>query len=230
MSILFNAKPKSLLGGPIALALAAFTIGTSSPAGATTVTISNSPTNGDFSSLGSTSTQTYGEVFTAPVTGTMSSFTMYLQYPVGALEGGVGTWNGSFSPSELYISNSVPSTAPGITSYTFDPNVAVIANQQYVAFLTVWGVAGANGGAAIMPTGTSGGGIDYFAYTADPGGNAPWPTFLRVNSAEFISAEFAATFNTAPAVAGPTPGTGLASFAFLVLAGAVARARGFSAS
>jgi len=57
------------------------------------VSLDNSPANGSISSFGVPDSQTYGQVFTAPVTGTLTSFTLWLDGGVGQLQGGVGNWN-----------------------------------------------------------------------------------------------------------------------------------------
>jgi hypothetical protein len=62
-------------------------------------------------------TTTYGELFTAPITGTLSSFTIDLRSPIGNLIGGVGVWSGSGVSSILYTS---PVTASAVVN-TFTP-------------------------------------------------------------------------------------------------------------
>ena len=121
------------------------------------ITVSTGPQEGDSTvfPFGLPNSETYGEVFTAPVTGMLTSFTMptifspFNGYPdsgggVGDLRGAVGTWNGPStidlgygSPTTLYLSGFTPS--PGAGDYTFSPDVPVIAGHQYVAFLTVYG-------------------------------------------------------------------------------------------
>lgn len=98
--------------------------------------------------------ETFGQVFTAPITGALSSFTLSLKGGVGSLYGGVGTWDNANrkSPANLYQSSSVLSPGPAFidipvsapfdepnTPFTFYPSVSVIAGQQYIAYLSVFG-------------------------------------------------------------------------------------------
>lgn len=162
-------------------------------------TIQNAPTGGNIGSFGFPDTQTYGQVFTAPVTGTLTSFTLYLNGGVGALFGGVGTWNGtgSFglgfgSPTNLFESGVVPSSGAG--GYTFAPNVSVVAGNQYVAYLSVFGVPGINT-TVTSPLGTAAAGLNYFVWnnTSDPRNNPAWNYFFNAGNAQF-----AATFAAVP--------------------------------
>ena len=157
------------------------------------VTISNSPSGGSIASFGSPDSQTYGEVFTAPASGTLTSFTLYLNSGVGSLEGGVGTWNGtpSFqfgagSPVSLYESSPVPSSNGSMAAYTFSPNVSVTAGDQYVAFLSVFGDPNANTTTS-MPLGNAASGLDYFVWnnTSSPYGNPSWNYFFDGGNALF---------------------------------------------
>ena len=50
----------------------------------------NSPASGSILPFGIPDTQTYGEVFTAPLTGKMTSFSLWLNGGVGSLYGGGG--------------------------------------------------------------------------------------------------------------------------------------------
>lgn len=162
------------------------------------VTISNAATGASVWPFGVPDSQTYGQVFSAPVTGTLTSFTLYLDGGVGELAGGVGTWNGTAahgfgfgSPTNLYLSAPVTSAAGG--AYTFTPNVAVTAGNLYVAYLTVFGVAGANSFTS-MPLGdNSDPNILYFVWnnTSDPVGNPSWNYFFNIGDALF-EATFAA--------------------------------------
>jgi len=119
---------------------------------ASAVTISNTGLSfGTINSFGTPDSQIYGEVFTAPITGTLSSFTLFLSgnSAVTQLYGGVGDWNGSNPNSFLYTSGNVPGTGGG--PFTFSPNISVTAGQQYVAFLSVFGISSA--GQSDMPWG-----------------------------------------------------------------------------
>lgn len=190
-------------------------------ASADAITISNSPNGGSISPFGFPDTQTYGQVFTAPVSGVLTSFTLSLDGGVGALVGAVGTWNGTStfgfgfgSPVTLFQSAPVPSLAAG--PYTFSPNVAVTAGSVYVAFLTVSGVPGANAGTT-MPLANSTSDINYFVFnnSTGPFGNPSWNYF-----ADFGTVLFSASFDTGIAAV-PEPaslallGTGLLGLAGL---------------
>ena len=57
-------------------------------------TLSNTPSGGSIGAFGSPDTLTYGQTFTAPLSGTLGSFTLYLNGAIGGtLYGGVGVWN-----------------------------------------------------------------------------------------------------------------------------------------
>jgi len=178
------------------------TLSSSSVHGA--VILQNAPTGGSISTFGVPDSQTYGQVFTAPISGTLTSFTLSLNSGVGALHGAVGQWNGTAAfgfgfgeSNNLYTSSSVPSLTGG--AYTFTPNISVVAGQQYVAYISVFGEGGATTTTS-MPLGTSVPGIDYFVWnnTSDPKNNPSWNYFNN-----FGNALFSATF--APAV--PEPST-----------------------
>ena len=185
---------KMLLAAAISVAAIA------APAIAANTTISNTASGGSVAPFGVPNTQTYGQVFTAPVTGTLTSFTLYLNGGVGALFGGVGTWNGTAghgfgfgSPSNLYQSADVASSSAG--AYTFAPNVSVTAGSLYVAYLSAFGVSGANSSTS-MPLGdNSDANINYFVWnnSSDPRNNASWNYFVN-----FGDAQFNATFNAVP--------------------------------
>lgn len=164
---------------------------------AAVVTISNTATGVPVSPFGSPDTLTYGEVFTAPITGKLTSFTLSLNGGVGALDGGVGTWNGTStpglgfgSPTNQYLSGDMVSLVA--SAYTFTPNIKVTAGQNYVAYLTVFGVAGANATTS-MPLGNNASGVDYFVFNngSSPFGNTSWNYFFD-NSNALFSATFAA--------------------------------------
>jgi hypothetical protein len=80
----------------------------------------------------------FGEVFTAPISGTLSSFTLDLTSTGGNLIGGIGVWSGGY-----YISNVLYTSAPTASALTntFFPGVSVVAGTEYVAFLSVDGVS-----------------------------------------------------------------------------------------
>jgi hypothetical protein len=179
---------------------------------ATTATLDNSSdasglSNGDIGGNGVGST-TYGEVFTAPISGTLTSFTLELNTGVGGqLFGGVASWNGTstfgtgFGPTSiLYTSSPVSSPQlPLHQSYTFSPDVAVTAGGIYVAYISVAGLNSPD--LATMPNVTgSVPGIDYFVYNDSSSLSAPWDYGLDLNSAVFV-----ANFNSATISATPLP-------------------------
>jgi hypothetical protein len=188
------------------------------------VNLGNVPSGGAIGGFGTPDSKTYGQVFTAPVTGKLTSFKLWLNGGVGALFGAVGTWNGTSayafgngSPTTLYTSGLTQST--GAQGYQFTPNVNVTAGQLYVAYLTVFGAPAS--GNTTMPLGTNAAGLNYFVWnnTSNPNGNPSWNYFFNTGNAQF-----AASFDAAVS---PTPEPeAWASMALgLGLAGWVARRR-----
>ncbi len=159
------------------------------------VVLSNTPSGGSIAAFGTPDTITYGQVFTAPVTGTLDSFTLWLNGGVGALHGAVGLWNGTpthgfnFGEStNLYTSASVASTSAG--PYTFAPGISVTAGTLYVAYLSVFGEANAVTTTS-MPLAINAPGIDYFVWNnaTDPQNNPAWNYFFDAGDVLF-RAEF----------------------------------------
>lgn len=178
--------------------LAAFAIAAASllPASLSATTLDNgSGTSGSISSFGYPNSQSYGQVFTAPVTGTMTSFTLWLDGAVANIVGGVGTWNGTAafdfgfgSDATLFSSASTPSVAG---ANTFAPNINVTAGSLYVAFLSVFGLDNVFATTSMPLSDTVTPGIEYFVWnnTTDPNGNSSWNYFSN-----FGSVQFSATF------------------------------------
>jgi PEP-CTERM motif len=197
----------------LVLIIAVTSAATAQPAEAA-VTLDNSPPSGSISSFGNPDSMTYGQTFTAPVTGTLTSFTLWLNGGVGELYGGVGTWNGSStfglgfgSPTNLYQSANVASLGPG--PYTFAPNINVVAGENYVAYLSVFGVANANAITSMPQSNNPVEDINYFVWhnsgpsfggNPDPRNNASWNYFSNLGDAQF-----SATFVAAAGV--PEPST-----------------------
>jgi hypothetical protein len=206
-------------------------------AGAQAVTISNTASGidmaegaggyvGDFGWPSPPYTPTFGVVFTAPITGTLTSFTLYLSTQTpntgveGSLYGGVGVWTGSSSygpggvSSILYTSAQVPSTVGG--PYTFSPNASVTAGNVYVAFLSVFGIS--EGAETAMPLGYAATDIDYFVWeNVDPpipsSGN--WNYFFDYGAPLFSATFGPATSATPVPAALPLLTTGLGAIGLL---------------
>lgn len=164
---------------------------------ASAATLTNVVTGLAVSPFGSPETSTYGQVFTAPVTGTLDSFTLWLNSGglSGSLFGGVGTWNGSAafstgfgSPVNLYQSANT-AIVPSGSSYTFMPSVSVVAGMRYVAYLSVFGTG--TSGSTSMPLGTNAPGIEYFVWnnSGDARNNPTWDYGFNAGNAQF-HAEF----------------------------------------
>lgn len=186
------------------IALAATAMIAAAPALAST-TIANADSGADVASFGRPDSQTYGQVFRAPVSGVLSSFTFWLNGTVEGVSGGVGTWNdadlsyntGNGSPTNLFLSS--PFTASGATSVS--PGIGVTAGQLYVAYLTVFGNAGPSGTVS-FDRGTPNADLGYFVWNngTNPVGNSSWNYFSNLGNARF-----SATFNAQAAV--PEPST-----------------------
>jgi autotransporter-associated beta strand protein len=178
----------------LALLLASTMLG-ASPVAAQT--IGNTATNGSISNFGNPDTQTYGQVFTAPISGELESFTLNLNAGVGSIMGGVGTWNGSptwrrgfGSPINLYLSSPVASSVGG--AYTFTPNISLVAGNMYVAYVSVYGLNLSGNVFSQMPRGSSASGLNYFVWhnssaggTPDPIGNPSWNYFSNLGNVLF---------------------------------------------
>lgn len=168
------------------------------------VTLSNTPTGGSVAPFGTPDTQTYGQVFVAPVTGTLDDFTLYLDGGVGDLVGAIGTWNGTAthgfgfgSDTTLYTSAVTGSVSGGNTFAT--GGISVTAGSIYVAFLTVFGLGNPDA-TTTMPLGSALTGGGYFVWnnTSDPFGNTSWNYFFDIGSAQFEA-------NFTPTAAVPVP-------------------------
>lgn len=204
------------------LLLAAAVLALSGQAMASTA-IGNAATGDSIGDFGFPDSQTYGQVFTAPVSDIMTSFTLRLGSGLNAnMVGVLGTWNGTAdwgegfgSPTTLYTSPLVSVSGSG--AFTFTPNVAVTAGTRYVAYITVFGQTGR--GTTEMPLGdNSDPWLDYFVWhnETDPYANPSWNYFL-----DFGDAHFTATFGNAV----PEPQSWVLLIAGFGLVGAAARRR-----
>jgi hypothetical protein len=172
------------------------------PAIATTIS-TGALTGGEWASFGQQATPIYGEVFTAPISGTLLSFTLYLNPPnfgdpVSALYGAVSAWNGSGINSIAWQSSTIPG---GSSSFTFSPTLSVTAGQQYVAFLSVYGLSSFQSfGIGQMPIAAQGSsfidGFTFWGYSGTPFTSAwSWPASANP---EFNWVEFSATIDPTP--------------------------------
>lgn len=186
-------------------------------------TLSNTPNGDNILPFGSPDTLTYGQTFTAPVSGTLDSFTLYLNGAIGGtLYGGVGVWNcgaayleGCGVSNTLFQSAEVAADHAG--GYTFTPGIAVSSGNIYVAYLSVFGADNMGQRFTSMPLGNETPGINYFVFnnTSDPNNNPAWNYFLVTGDAQFT-----ATFNAVP-----EPGTWALMIGGFGLAGAALRRR-----
>ncbi|MER2519698.1 MAG: hypothetical protein ABTQ34_03300 [Bdellovibrionales bacterium] len=154
---------------------------------AATVTLDNSPADDSVSDFGVPDSQTYGEVITAPLTGYLTSFTLYTEGGVGSLYGGVAGWSGGSnygtgygSTGLLYTSGVVSSVNTSVDGYTFSPNIPVVAGQQYVLFLSVNladgtsnSVQGAAGTTSMPLSSVTVPGLNYFVWNNSADGSGP---------------------------------------------------------
>jgi hypothetical protein len=177
------------------LALALF-VGISAATSALAATIDTGLGNATIGNFGFPDSQTYGEVFTAAISGNLSDFTLSLNGGVsGAIYGGVGVWNGTSAysggggvSSVLFQSGNVPSNSGG--SFTFLPNISVTAGQLYVAYISVFGTGAT--GLTTMPR-ISGGAADpnanYFVWNNGNGGpsSSSWNYFSNFGDAQFTA-------------------------------------------
>ena len=164
-------------------AAAVLAVGLVTAAPVAAVTISNNPAGSSAGPFGTPDTMTYGQVFTAPVTGTLDSFSLFLNGDVGNVVGAVGSWNGTAmhgydfgSPVTHYTSAPVSSEFSPLTFVT--GGTSVVAGNLYVAFLTVFGLGNAPA-TTTMPLGTDAPGLNYFVWNnkTDPFGNSSWNYF-----------------------------------------------------
>ena len=82
--------------------------------------------------------QSYGLVFTAPVTAVLLDYTLSVMYDDTSFPfvSQVYAWNGTTTTGSALYTSGVSSTPPTLTPFTFDPDVPVIAGDSYIAFVT----------------------------------------------------------------------------------------------
>ena len=183
---------------------------------AAAVTLANSATGSTISAFGTPDTLTYGQVFTAPVTGTLDSFTLHLVSGVGNIVGAVGTWNGTASygfgfGSPMTLLSSAPTSSSAGANIFETGGTQVTAGSRYVAFISAFGL---NNPFATthMRMGTAVDNVHYFVFNneTDPFGNPSWNYFSNFGTALF-EAKFTEGQGVAPV---PLPAAG-----WLLLAG-----------
>lgn len=124
-----------------------------------------------------------GEVFTAPVTGVLSSFTLTFNGVPDNFTAGIGTWNGPASYAEGFGVSALDystGTQTGVASgdFTFNPNTGVVAGQQYVAFISTFGLfTDPLGGNGLVLSQTPTSGIDYIVYNLGDPNSSAWNYF-----------------------------------------------------
>jgi hypothetical protein len=139
----------------------------------------NGTEKGEFGS-GFNQAPTYGEVFTAPVTGVLTSFGFVLAQPGTTLFGGVGAWNGPATFEEQHgvsaiLYQSANEGASQVGTYGFSTNVFVTAGHQYVAFLSTFGLATTQGAWLANAADNDVPGIDYtVSATFEAPSSATW--------------------------------------------------------
>lgn len=121
-----------------------------------------------------------GEVFTAPVSGTLSSLTLTFNGVPQTFEVGIGEWNGPSAWAPGYGVTAIdyesgPQTAIPSGDFTFNPDVAVTAGLQYVAFVTTFGLTNpADGANGLVYSQTPTNGLDYIVYSFGDPNSTPW--------------------------------------------------------
>jgi hypothetical protein len=120
-----------------------------------------------------------GEVFTAPVSGVLDSFSFTVEGEIDQIKVGIAEWNGpatfagGFGVSAIDYESGVLNNVTG--DVTFNPDVAVTAGLQYLFFITTDGLTNPPDSANGVDTSqTPTPGIDYFVYTQGPVDSPSW--------------------------------------------------------
>ncbi len=121
------------------------------------------------------STQTYGEIFTAPQgVSDLSSFSFYTGNPIAPgniiLGAYIGTWSGDRVRQVLYDSGKFTYDNLGNETLTFNtaPNgVAITPGQQYIVFLSTTEFHGQSSGSTYFSNGGTNDLLNGFAYYAN---------------------------------------------------------------
>jgi hypothetical protein len=158
--------------------------------------------------------QSYGEIFTAAGS-VLNDFTFTVagdSYPFVAQ---VYAWNGVGATGPALYTSGIDTLTGTLTSYTFNPNIGLIAGNLYVAFVTNQpsGVSLGGSGSGYMAASDGGtGGFFEFA-EGDPSVAANWETYP--SNAEF-HADFSGSVTAVPEpVSLSLFGAGLAGAAFI---------------
>ena len=127
--------------------------------------------------------QSYGQVFTAP-----QSFLIDYSFSVGSdtpypFVSQVYQWDGTTATGPALFTSPTLATTTTVDTYTFTPNISLIAGNQYIAFVTNQpdGVGLGGSGLGLMAQSSVGLGQFYFAVLNPVGGL--WDTFLGLDAA-----------------------------------------------
>ncbi len=124
----------------VPMALMLLGVGMQSPANARTSITTIPQWAGDsVGSFGKPNTATYGQTFTTPVDGEMSSFTVLMRLPTHVMfRGYVYEWDGAKPVGTGYETAPMTTSNPDIfQGVTFPVNFPVSAGQQYVVFASI---------------------------------------------------------------------------------------------
>ena len=127
--------------------------------------------------------QSYGQFFTAP-----QSFLIDYSFSAGSdtpypFVSQVYQWDGTTATGPALFTSPTLATTTTVDTYTFTPNISLIAGNQYIAFVTNQpdGVGLGGSGLGLMAQSSVGFGQFYFAVFNPVGGT--WETFLGLDAA-----------------------------------------------
>ena len=124
--------------------------------------------------FGYPNTATYGELFTTPSSDNiLSSFSFFMgsQYVAGDIITGayIATWTGTHAGTLVYDSGSFDYPNTGDAQLTWNPNVTLNPNSQYVMFLSISKFYGQSSGEAYVSQGSQINGLNGFVYNNNSG-------------------------------------------------------------
>ena len=199
-------KYSTLLAAPMAI------MATPALAGDIDTTGGVTPATNVAQPFGAPDTATYGQTFTAGAGDNyLQSFSLYLGDRTGGsgalnFNGYIATWDGSKAVSILY-SSGVRSHNGGVVEYAFNTsNLAVTAGTQYIAFLSISGLAAQPTSNFYMPAGSVALAGQGFRYNNN-GTNFGLLTTTTWGSFGESDAAFKADFSTNATGAVPEPAT-----------------------